>query len=193
LLAGSGIELLTYDAYADPVEGVSSYFDNARLKARALWEQLRAAGMTANVLADDSGLEVRALDGKPGVATADYGGPGLSWAQRRAALLDELRQHGAVDRRCRFVCALHYVAVDEREIGTFATVEGEVATEDRGGAGFSFDPIFVYPPAGKTFAELSDAEKNAVSHRATALAGLLGSLPLRGGAAAREKSTPTGT
>jgi XTP/dITP diphosphohydrolase len=131
---------------------------------------LRDAGIAANVLADDSGLEVRALDGRPGVATAYYGGAGLSWAQRRAALLDEMRRLGATDRRCRFVCALHFIGAEDREIATFATVEGEVAREDRGAQGFSFDPIFVYPPARKTFAEMTDAEKNAVSHRAIAVA-----------------------
>jgi len=125
------------------------------------------------VLADDSGLEVRALGGRPGVATAYYGGVGLSWAERRAALLEELRRTGAGDRRCRFVCALHFVGDDDRELATFATVQGEVAAEDRGVAGFSFDPIFVYPPAGKTFAELSEGEKNAVSHRAIAVTALV--------------------
>ncbi len=173
MLAGTGIELAVYDEYRDPVEGETSYFDNARLKALALHAQLRDAGITANVLADDSGLEVLALDGRPGVATAYYGGAGLSWAERRAALLAELRDLGATDRRCRFVCALHFVGADDRELGTFATVEGEIAMEDRGDAGFSFDPIFVYPPAGKTFAELTDEKKNAVSHRAIALKALV--------------------
>ncbi len=134
------------------------------------------------MLADDSGLEVRALGGRPGVATAYYGGAGLSWAQRRAALLAELRTSGTGDRRCRFVCALHFVAADERELATFATVEGIVADEDRGEAGFSFDPIFVYPPADKTFAELSESEKNRVSHRAIAtralVAGIASSTPV---------------
>ena len=173
MLAGSGLELVSYDDYRDPDEGETSYFENAALKARTLHAQLRDAGIAANVLADDSGIEVRALGGRPGVATAYYGGAGLTWAQRRAALLDEMRGSGAADRRCRFVCALHFVGADEREIATFATVEGEVAMEDRGEQGFSFDPVFVYPPAGKTFAELSDAEKNAVSHRAVAVAALI--------------------
>lgn len=170
MLAGTGIEIVTYDGYRDPAEGETSYFDNAALKARALSAQLRDAGIVANVLADDSGLEVRTLGGRPGVATAYYGGNGLTWAQRRAALLDELRSQGATDRRCRFVCALHFIGSDDRELATFATVEGEVATEDRGEQGFSFDPIFVYSPAGKTFSEMSEPEKNAVSHRAIATA-----------------------
>jgi non-canonical purine NTP pyrophosphatase (RdgB/HAM1 family) len=167
------MEIASYDDYRDPVEGETSYADNAAAKARALREQLRAAGIDAPVLADDSGLEVAALGGRPGVTTAYYGGTGLTWAQRRAALLGELRRAGAVDRRCRFVCALHFIGSDDREFGTFATVEGEVAAEDRGEAGFSFDPIFVYPPAGKTFAEMTDAEKNRVSHRARAVESLI--------------------
>lgn len=138
--------------------------------------QLREAGIAANVLADDSGLEVRALGGRPGVATAYYGGADLTWAERRAALLDELRRGGAGDRRCRFVCALHFVGEDDRELATFATVEGEVAREDRGEGGFSFDPIFVYPPAKKSFAELTEEEKNAVSHRAIATTALVNAL-----------------
>lgn len=135
--------------------------------------QLRAAGIAGNVLADDSGLEVRALGGRPGVATAYYGGADLTWAERRAALLAELRDLGTADRRCRFVCALHFVGADERELGTFATVAGVVAEEDRGAAGFSFDPIFLYPPAGKTFAEISESEKNGISHRAIATAAIV--------------------
>ena len=176
LLAGSGIELVGFDAYRDPVEGDRSYFENAALKARALHEQLREHGIDANVLADDSGLEVRALDGAPGVVTAYYGGPGLSWAERRRALLDALAVRDTTDRSARFVCALHYIAADAREIATFATVEGAIADADRGELGFSFDPIFYYPPAHKTFSEMTAAEKNGVSHRAVALAALLGGL-----------------
>ena len=125
------------------------------------------------MLADDSGPRGRALGGRPGVITAYYGGADLTWAERRAALLAELRGSGTADRRCRFVCALHFVGADEREFATFATSQAWSRTEDRGAAGFSFDPIFVYPPAVKTFAEISEAEKNAVSHRAIATAAIV--------------------
>jgi XTP/dITP diphosphohydrolase len=169
LFAGAPFELATFDAYEDPVEGDTSYADNAALKARALHAQLRRAGLTANVLADDSGLEVRALGGRPGVLTAYYGGPGLTWSGRRRALLDELaRSGGGADRRARFVCALHFIDAAGRELAAMGTVEGEIAPEERGELGFSFDPVFFYPPAGRTFAELSAAEKNRVSHRAVA-------------------------
>ena len=183
MLAGTGIEILTYEGYRDPAEGETSYFDNAALKARTLSRQLREAGIVANVLADDSGLEVRALGGRPGVATAYYGGNDLTWAQRRAALLDELRSLGATDRRCRFVCALHFIGADDRELATFATVEGEVATEDRGKQGFSFDPIFVFSPLGKTFSEMSESEKNTVSHRAIATSALVAACSFANGVA----------
>ncbi len=162
-----------YDDYAAPVEGDSSYADNAALKARALHAQMRAAGRPGNVLADDSGLEVAALGGRPGVLTADYGGAGASWHERRRKLLDELAASGSADRRARFVCALHFIGADGRELATTATVDGVVPDEERGELGFSFDPVFVYEPASRTFAEMTAEAKNAVSHRAVAAARLL--------------------
>ena len=174
--AGAAFELRTFDAYVDPVEGDVSYADNAALKARALHAQLVRAGRSGHVLADDSGLEVRALDGRPGVLTAYYGGADLSWPDRRRKLLAELAASGSTDRVARFVCALHFVSAAGRELGSCATVDGEVADAERGGMGFSFDPVFFYSPLGRTFAELTDEEKNRVSHRAVALAGLLGAI-----------------
>lgn len=176
LFAGSGFTLATYENYAEPVEGETSYCENAALKARTLHRQLQAAELPADVLADDSGLEVYALDGRPGVMTAYYGGIGLSWAERRRRLLAELEESGETDRSARFVCALHFIGDGGREFATLATVEGEIARADRGAAGFSFDPIFLYPPARLTFAEMADSEKNLVSHRAIAVAGLLATL-----------------
>jgi XTP/dITP diphosphohydrolase len=173
LFAGSPFALATFEGYADPVEGDTSYADNAALKARALRAQLTAAGVAGAVLADDSGLEVVALGGRPGVLTADYGGAGLSWSERRRMLLDELAATGGADRRARFVCALHFIGPDGGEVAAAAHVDGEIAPEERGELGFSFDPVFFYPPAGRTFAELSAAEKNRVSHRARAAAALL--------------------
>lgn len=176
LFAGSPFAVETYAGYADPIEGDTSYADNAALKARALHAQLRRAGTPGNVLADDSGLEVYALDRRPGVLTAFYGGPKLPWSERRRALLAELAAARSRDRRARFVCALHFIDDGGREFAALGTVDGEIATEERGELGFSFDPIFHYPPYGRTFAELSDAEKNAVSHRAVAAAGLVGAV-----------------
>ncbi len=182
LVGGATVALATYDAYEDPVEGDTSYADNAALKARALRAQLRDAGVVGDVLADDSGLEVLALGGRPGVLTAYYGGPGLTWSERRRALLDELAGcGGGADRRARFVCALHFIDGGGAEIATSGTVDGEIASEERGELGFSFDPVFFYPPAGRTFAELRADAKNRVSHRAVAAAALQEALLRIGG------------
>jgi XTP/dITP diphosphohydrolase len=182
LFAGAPFALATFDAYEDPVEGDTSYADNAALKARALHAQLRRAAVTGSVLADDSGLEVLALGGRPGVLTAYYGGPGLTWSERRRRLLDELAACGAgADRRARFVCALHFIDADGAESTATGTVAGEIAAEERGELGFSFDPVFFYPPAGGTFAELSADAKNQVSHRAVAATAMREALARLGG------------
>jgi XTP/dITP diphosphohydrolase len=180
LFAGAPFEPATFPDYADPVEGDVSYADNAALKAHALHGQLRRAGIAGDVLADDSGLEVFALDCRPGVLTAFYGGAELPWSERRRKLIAELAARGSDDRRARFVCALHFVSAGGREFATMGTVDGEIATEERGELGFSFDPVFLYLPAGRTFAEMTAEEKNRVSHRAIAAAGLVAELD-RGG------------
>jgi XTP/dITP diphosphohydrolase len=172
LFADAPFELATFEAYEDPLEGDVSYADNAALKAHALRAQLLRAGRSGHVLADDSGLEVYALDRRPGVLTAYYGGAGLPWSERRRKLLEELRRAAPADRRARFVCALHFIDADGRELASLGTVEGEISGEEQGHQGFSFDPVFLYPPLGRTFAELTASEKDGVSHRAVATAGL---------------------
>ncbi len=176
LFAARGIAVGPSSAYVSPLEGDRSYADNAALKARALHERLAGPGRTQGVLADDSGLEVFALAGRPGVATAEYGGAEASWPQRRALLLAEIGTLTGAERRARFVCALHYIGADGREFASFGTIDGEIALAERGELGFSFDPIFWYPPARKTFGELSDEQKNRVSHRAIAVAGIVASI-----------------
>jgi XTP/dITP diphosphohydrolase len=173
LLAGTGIELLEFAGYRDVVEGESDYAENAALKARALREQLLSAGIEAAVLADDSGLEIDALDGRPGVVTAYYGGASLSWPQRRQYVLDELGLQLLPDRSAHFVCYLHFIDEDGVETAVDASVDGTIANHDRGERGFGFDPIFVYPAKQKSFSELSATEKNAVSHRRRAVSSLL--------------------
>jgi len=180
IFAGSGFQLVTYGEYDDPLEGDTSYADNAALKARALHAQLQRVGDKSCVISDDSGLEVYALDRRPGVLTAYYGGTNATWPERRKKLLAELAEAGSTDRRARFVCAMHFIDAEGREFASMGTVDGLVAAGDRGSDGFSFDPIFVYPPADKTFAELSDAEKNRVSHRAIAAAALMAAVKASG-------------
>ena len=121
-----------------------------------------------------------ALGRRPGVLTAYYGGADLSWSERRRKLLAELAETGSADRRARFVCALHLIDAGGREFATMGTVDGELAPEERGELGFSFDPVFLYPPAGQTFAEMSAEAKNRISHRAIAVAALVAALGRRG-------------
>jgi len=176
IFADSGWDLVSHDAYRDVSEEGTTYAQNAALKARALSAQLRAAGVDHAVLGDDSGLEVTALGGRPGILSARYFGSKASWIERRQGILAELRDAGASNRSARFVCALHFIDARGRETVVERDVQGRIAEEERGSAGFSYDPIFEYPPAGRTFAELTEEEKNAVSHRARAAQALLEAL-----------------
>ena len=143
-----------------------SFADNARLKAAAY---AHASGLPT--LADDSGLEVDALDGAPGLYSARYAGPGASDADRRRKLLHELR-HIPPPRPARFVCAvavaqpLPYGRLDVVEF--LGEVLGEIALAEHGENGFGYDPLFYIPDRGATLAELPDSIKNQISHRARA-------------------------
>ncbi len=152
-----------YPALRLPEAGATSYVDNARGKARAT-----AAGTGAIALGDDSGLELDALGGRPGVASARYGGPGLTDGDRIARLLAEVS--GACSRRARFRCVLALVAPWGEEIVLEGVVDGVIAERPRGAQGFGYDPIFLLPELGRTVAELAPAEKARLSHRARAIA-----------------------
>jgi XTP/dITP diphosphohydrolase len=166
LLAGLGYAVGSL-ADADPIplppEGEVSYAENALGKARPV-----AAATGAVAPGDDSGLEVDALGGRPGVASARYGGPGLTDAERVTRLLAELGPVTA--RTARFRCALALVAPWGEEAQAEGVVEGVLAHAPRGTHGFGYDPIFLVPALGRTFGELSDAEKDGLSHRARAVA-----------------------
>jgi len=167
-----GIELLGLDALGTPApveETGSTFEDNARHKAE---QYSRRTDL--HVLADDSGLEVDALDGAPGVESARWGGPSLDDAARCRKLLEAL---GATERRtARFRCVLA-IARGGKTLATFGgTVEGEIALAPSGEGGFGYDPLFHHPESGRTFAELTTAEKRSVSHRGRALAALLEAL-----------------
>ncbi len=178
IFAGYGWTLETYEAYVDPEEGVDSYIDNAAEKARALRAQFVAVGRRVAVLGDDSGLEVDALGGRPGVVSARYGGPNATWAQRRQLLRDELAAAGG-ERGAAFVCALHFIDENGEETSVLRRLRGTIAETDRGEAGFSYDPIFVYPPLDRTFGELDEEQKNAISHRSLAVGALVTALDAR--------------
>lgn len=171
IFARHGIGVAAFDGYREPDEGEHSYEDNAALKARTLAAQLRDAGIDAAVVADDSGIELDALDGAPGVVSARFGGPDASWPERRRLIVAAADRAGV--RGARFVCALHYVAADGSEVAVRADVEGEIPSKERGDGGFSYDAVFAYPPLGLTFAEMTEDEKNRVSHRALAVEELL--------------------
>jgi XTP/dITP diphosphohydrolase len=176
MLAGSRLELRTYPAYRDPEEGHESYVDNALLKARALRAQLREAGIQAAVLADDSGIELDALKGGPGVDSAIYAGADTPWPRRLERLMDEVRGLPPERRGARFVCVMALIHPDGKEVVVEGDVRGEIATELRGSNGFGYDPLFFYPPLGMTFGEIPEAEKNALSHRGRAARALLAAI-----------------
>ena len=147
-----------------PEETGDTYRANALLKARAA---ARLAGTW--VLADDSGIEVAALGGAPGVRSARLGGPGLDDAGRCGLLLDALRGVPAAERAARFRCVVAVVDPAGREHTAEGVVDGVITDAPRGENGFGYDPLFFYPPLGRTFAELSPEEKARVDHRGRAV------------------------
>ena len=160
------------DVEARPIaveEAGDSYAGNALRKARAA---VAAAGGRIG-LGDDSGLEVAAMNGEPGLHSASWAGP--TDADRNSALLARL--NGASDRSAAFVCALAAALPDGREIVVTERVEGELARAPRGSAGFGYDPLFVPSGELRTVAELGDAWKSVHSHRARAAAALAAALP----------------
>jgi XTP/dITP diphosphohydrolase len=148
-----------------PPEDGETFADNALVKARAAHE---AVGIAA--IGDDSGIEATALDGRPGVRSARYAGPDADDEQNLGLLLREL--DGADDRGVAYVCALAYVTDDGAEHLFEARCAGHLAHEPRGTGGFGYDPAFVPDDTGpddrRTMAELSPAEKHAISHRGRA-------------------------
>ncbi len=162
------VELLPRPAEVpDVVEDADTLVGNARLKAAAI---VAAAGLPA--VADDTGLEVDALDGAPGVRTARFAGEGCTDADNRALMLRVL--DGATTRAARFRTCVLVAWPDGRELAVEGVCEGSIAPAERGERGFGYDPLFV--PAegdGRTFAEMSSAEKHALSHRGRAFRALL--------------------
>lgn len=151
--------------YADPEENGTSYAENALIKARAV----AALAKDAIVLADDSGLEIDYLNKEPGIYSARYLGEDTSYRIKNQNLIDRLSGVEEEKRTARFVCAIAAVLPDGRELSTLGTVEGRIGHEEKGEGGFGYDPIFFVPEFGKTTAELSEEEKNAISHRGRAL------------------------
>jgi XTP/dITP diphosphohydrolase len=168
LLAGLAcrvLDLADFPGVALPPEGETSYVDNALGKARAV---ARATGRLA--LADDSGLEVDALGGGPGVLSARFGGEALGDEDRNAALLRALAGVPAAGRGARYRSVIALCSPSGREAVVEGIVEGRVLEAPRGTGGFGYDPLFYYPPLDATFAEITAEAKHAVSHRGQAMA-----------------------
>lgn len=151
------------------VEDGKSFEENARIKAAAIAEALRARGEQAVVLADDSGLEIDYLNKEPGIYSARYMGEDTSYTVKNANLIQRLEGVPDGQRTARFVCAIAAALPDGRVFVTEAAVEGIIGYEEKGENGFGYDPIFYLPEYHKYSAELSPEEKNRISHRGKAL------------------------
>jgi len=157
-------DLSDYPGVVLPPEGDASYAENALGKARAV-----TASTGEMALADDSGIEVDAFGGRPGVLSARYGGDGLTDADRNALMLRELAGVAPERRTARYRAVVAVTAPDGREATVEGVVEGMLLESPRGTGGFGYDPIFYYPPLGATFGELAPEAKHAVSHRGRAM------------------------
>ena len=168
ILAGLPIELQTLASYPgipEPEETGLAFADNARQKALHY-----AAAAHELTVSEDSGLEIDGLDGAPGVHSARFNG--VTYAEKFQRIYDQLRQRGVAASSARFVCALALADRGQIIYETRQTVEGTLAASPRGRGGFGYDPIFFYPPYGRTLAEVSPDEKAAVSHRGQAFRAL---------------------
>ncbi|MCI0485136.1 MAG: RdgB/HAM1 family non-canonical purine NTP pyrophosphatase [Blastocatellia bacterium] len=170
ILGDEGLEVtgLGTMAAAEDIENGSTFVENALLKARYYH---RVSGLPT--IADDSGLEVEALGGAPGLYSARYGGPDATDGDRLIKLLEEMAAVPPEERGARFVCAAAIVWEGGERIFE-DEARGFVTDGPRGEGGFGYDPIFYYPPLEKTFAELTPVEKAEMSHRARAFRRLAG-------------------
>jgi XTP/dITP diphosphohydrolase len=157
--------LADFPATQEVEETGATFEENSAIKARAYATQTGCW-----TLADDSGLEVEALNGAPGVFSARYGGPEATDAERIALLLDALSRSGDANRRARFVCVIAVADSRANLLSLFTgTCEGRIAPEPHGGGGFGYDPVFVPDGYEQTFGELPAGIKQRISHRARAL------------------------
>ena len=146
----------------EPEETGQTFGENALIKATAVYDLCDCA-----VMADDSGLCVEALDGRPGVYSARYAGEGASDADRIEKLLSEMQDKE--NRNAKFVCAIALILPNGEQIVTVGETYGKIAYKPSGEGGFGYDPIFISDKLGKSFAEADGEEKNSVSHRGAAL------------------------
>ena len=167
ILADCGYEILSMKEAGidiDIVEDGSTFEENAIIKATAICREANCV-----VLADDSGLEVDAMDKAPGIYSARWEGEDTPYSIKNQKIIDNLKGLEGEERSARFVCAIAAAFPDGRVITKRGTIEGQIAHEPAGENGFGYDPIFYVPKFGKTTAELSPEEKNEISHRGKAL------------------------
>ncbi len=168
ILADLNMEVLSMKeagVFAEAEENGTTFTENAMIKAKDIAAKVK----DAIVLADDSGLEVDALDKAPGIYSARYLGEDTPYSVKNATIISRLEGLAPEDRTARFVCAIAAVLPDGRVFTTRETIEGYIGYEERGEGGFGYDPIFMVPEYDKSTAELSAEEKNAISHRGKAL------------------------
>ena len=165
-LLSSSYEVLTLDHFPNIMEipeTGKTLKENAFIKARTVFEM---TGLPS--LADDTGLEVQALGGDPGVFSARYAGEQASYQDNCEKLLKNMMRVPKENREAKFRTVIAYKD-DNRELSCDGSVKGEIAQSPKGSFGFGYDSVFYYPPLEKTFAELSEKEKNSISHRGRAL------------------------
>jgi XTP/dITP diphosphohydrolase len=154
-------------------ENAPTFKGNAELKAKAVFNYIASKGKDKDywVIADDSGLEVEALGGKPGVLSARYAGKNATGAQRYAKLLKEME--GKANRNARFVCCLCLVKSGAMPVFFEEECKGSILTEARGSGGFGYDPVFLPDGHSRSFGEMTEEEKNILSHRGKAIKNMI--------------------
>lgn len=158
--------LLDCEQSFEIAETGTTFQENALIKARTVYEKLHIP-----VISDDSGLAVNAMNGGPGIYSARFMGYDSDYNVKNQAIIDAVAQGD--DKGAQYVCAIAFVEENGQEHVFTGTVEGEISSEMTGTNGFGYDPIFYYPPYGTTLADVSEEQKNQVSHRYRALKQLI--------------------
>ena len=176
ILGDLDVEILSMKeagVFEDVVEDGTTFSENAAIKASAIYKLLEEkdpeAAKETVVLADDSGLEVDHLGGEPGIYSARYLGKDTPYTEKNRIIIERLEGVEGDERSARFVCAIAACLPGGKMLGTLGKMEGRIGYEIAGENGFGYDPIFFLPEYGKTSAQLSADEKNAISHRGKAL------------------------